>query len=166
MCSVIFGKINLFLNKLNSAAKIIILIMMIIMVPVVIANVLLRFLFGKSIIYSTELSKYAFVWVTFLGAAIALKEGSHAKVEFILDGFLKKIKKFLKLLNYLIIIGLSIIFIIVGIEQVIATLNICSPYMRFLPLGYVYLVIPISGFLILLFSFGHILELFKKEKVD
>ena len=139
---------------------------MIIMVPVVIANVLLRFLFGKSIIYSTELSKYAFVWVTFLGAAIALKEGSYAKVEFILDGFLKKIKKFLKLLNYLIIIGLSIIFIIVGIEQVIATLNICSPYMRFLPLGYVYLVIPISGFLILLFSFGHILELFKKEKVD
>lgn len=47
------------------------------MVVMTFGNVLLRYGFGEGLAFSEELSRYAFVWMTFLGAAAALRDGSH-----------------------------------------------------------------------------------------
>ena len=47
------------------------------MVLMVIGNVVLRYGFNSGNTVSEELSRWAFVWMTFLGAVIAVKEGGH-----------------------------------------------------------------------------------------
>ena len=47
------------------------------MVVLVFGNVLLRYGFNSGITLSEELSRWLFVWLTFLGAVIAMAEGSH-----------------------------------------------------------------------------------------
>jgi TRAP-type C4-dicarboxylate transport system permease small subunit len=47
------------------------------MVVMVFGNVVLRYAFNSGIDVSEELSRYFFVWLTFVGAIIAMHEGSH-----------------------------------------------------------------------------------------
>jgi TRAP-type transport system small permease protein len=48
-----------------------------IMVVMVFGNVVLRYAFNSGIAVSEELSRWLFVWLTFLGAIVALKENAH-----------------------------------------------------------------------------------------
>jgi TRAP-type C4-dicarboxylate transport system permease small subunit len=47
------------------------------MVILVFGNVLMRYAFNSGITVSEELSRWLFVWMTFLGAIVALKEHGH-----------------------------------------------------------------------------------------
>lgn len=53
------------------------------MVVLVFGNVVLRFGFHSGIPSSEELSRYAFVWLTFTAAALTLREGSHLGMDFL-----------------------------------------------------------------------------------
>lgn len=48
-----------------------------IMVVLVFGNVVLRYVFNSSIVVSEEVSRWLFVWITFMGAVIALREHTH-----------------------------------------------------------------------------------------
>jgi TRAP-type C4-dicarboxylate transport system permease small subunit len=47
------------------------------MVVLVFANVVLRYVFNSGITLSEELSRWLFVWLTFMGAIVAMHEGAH-----------------------------------------------------------------------------------------
>lgn len=47
------------------------------MVLMVLGNVVLRYLFNSGLEFSEEVSRFVFVWLTFIGAVVALKEGLH-----------------------------------------------------------------------------------------
>lgn len=51
--------------------------MLVLMVVLVFGNVVLRYGFNSSITVSEELGRWLFVWITFLGAVVALRERSH-----------------------------------------------------------------------------------------
>ena len=48
-----------------------------VMVVLVFGNVVLRYAFNSGITVSEEVSRWLFVWLTFLGAIVALKEHAH-----------------------------------------------------------------------------------------
>ncbi len=50
---------------------------MAVMVAMVFGNVVLRYVFNSGITVSEELSRWLFVWMTFLGAIVGLKEHGH-----------------------------------------------------------------------------------------
>jgi TRAP-type C4-dicarboxylate transport system permease small subunit len=47
------------------------------MVVLVFGNVFMRYAFNSGFTLSEELSRWLFVWVTFLGAIVAMREGTH-----------------------------------------------------------------------------------------
>ncbi len=47
------------------------------MVLMVFGNVVLRYVFNSGIVVSEELSRFFFVWLTFIGAVIAVHDGTH-----------------------------------------------------------------------------------------
>ena len=51
------------------------------MVAMVFGNVVLRYAFNSGILVSEELSRYFFVWLTFIGAIVAMREGAHLGVD-------------------------------------------------------------------------------------
>jgi TRAP-type C4-dicarboxylate transport system permease small subunit len=52
-------------------------LMLAVMVVLVFGNVVLRYAFNSGITVSEEVSRWLFVWLTFLGAIVALKEKGH-----------------------------------------------------------------------------------------
>ena len=54
------------------------------MVAMVFGNVVLRYAFNSGIIVSEELSRWFFLWITFVGAVVALKEHAHLGSDFLI----------------------------------------------------------------------------------
>ncbi len=54
-----------------------------VMVVLVFGNVVLRYAFNSGWTISEELSRWLFVWVTFLGAVVALRENAHLGTDFL-----------------------------------------------------------------------------------
>ena len=55
-----------------------------VMVVMVFGNVVLRYAFNSGIVVSEEVSRWLFLWMTFLGAVVALKERAHLGSDFML----------------------------------------------------------------------------------
>jgi TRAP-type C4-dicarboxylate transport system permease small subunit len=51
------------------------------MVIMVFGNVVLRYGFNSGILISEEMSRYCFIWLTFIGAMVAMREGGHLGVD-------------------------------------------------------------------------------------
>lgn len=56
-----------------------------IMVVLVFGNVVLRYAFNSNIAVSDEMSRWLFVWLTFLGAIVALKEHGHLGTDLLIS---------------------------------------------------------------------------------
>src|SRR5512133_2242077 len=54
---------------------------MVAMVAMVFGNVILRYAFNSGITVSEEMSRYCFIWLTYIGAMIAMREREHLGVD-------------------------------------------------------------------------------------
>jgi TRAP-type C4-dicarboxylate transport system permease small subunit len=54
---------------------------MVAMVIMVFGNVVLRYGFNSGITISEEMSRYCFIWLTYIGAMVAMREGGHLGVD-------------------------------------------------------------------------------------
>jgi TRAP-type transport system small permease protein len=66
-----------FINRYCKFLDAVIAIFLALMVIMVFGNVVLRYGFNSGIAISEELSRWLFVWVTFMGAVVALNERAH-----------------------------------------------------------------------------------------
>ena len=65
------------LDRLCRLLELLIALCLAVMVVMVFGNVVLRYVFNSGIAVSEELSRWLFVWMTFIGAIVALKEHGH-----------------------------------------------------------------------------------------
>lgn len=121
-------------------------------VIIVFAQVIMRSVFNYSLSWTEELSRYIFIWQTWLGTSTALKYNEHIKVELIYS-FVKneKIQKIIKILAYLIWFAFCLFLTYIGLKltQSMLSRNALSSGMR-IPLAFVYISLPISSILICL----------------
>jgi TRAP-type C4-dicarboxylate transport system permease small subunit len=69
------------MKQLNSLffrlAELTLVLLLTAMVIMVFGTVVLRYGFNDSIIYSEELSRFFFIWITFLGAVVTMRDNAH-----------------------------------------------------------------------------------------
>lgn len=65
------------LDPLFKALDAVLALLLASMVAMVFGNVVLRYVFNDGIVVSEELSRIFFVWLTFLGAIVAMRENTH-----------------------------------------------------------------------------------------
>lgn len=58
-----------------------VVVCMVAMVVMVFGNVVLRYGFNSGITVSEELSRYCFIWLTYIGAMVAMRDGAHLGVD-------------------------------------------------------------------------------------
>ena len=76
---------NPLINGTARALEILLVLLMAGMVLLVFGNVVLRYGFNSGITISEELSRWFFVWMTFMGAAIGLKERAHLGTDMLIS---------------------------------------------------------------------------------
>jgi len=67
------------------ALEAVIAICLAIMVVLVFGNVVLRYAFNSGIVVSEELSRIFFVWLTFIGAIVAVRDGTHLGMDNVVE---------------------------------------------------------------------------------
>jgi len=130
------------------------------LVAVVGINVFCRFILGFSISWAEEFARFAFIWVSFLGAALAFLNNKHFAIVF----FIKKVK--LEIRKPILIAGniLSTIFIgfllIKGVGIIKETIFQHSPIIG-MSMGWIYLSFAYCFIIMFVFSIYETLKLFK-----
>jgi len=61
--------------------ELLVVVCMVAMVIMVFGNVVLRYAFNSGISISDEMSRYCFIWLTYIGAMVAMREGGHLGVD-------------------------------------------------------------------------------------
>ena len=74
------------MNRACRALEAVIAAMLAVMVVLVFGNVVLRYGFNSGITVSEEVSRWLFIWMTFLGAIVALREHGHLGVDMVVHG--------------------------------------------------------------------------------
>lgn len=119
-------------------------------VIIVFLQVIMRSMFNFSLSWTEELSRYIFIWQTWLGTSMALKYDQHIKVELIFS-FAKNIKlqRAIKILADIIWFAFSLFLTFNGFKltQSMISRHALSSGMR-VPLAFIYVALPISSLLI------------------
>lgn len=107
------------------------------MVILVFVNVVLRYGFNSGIALSDEGARYLFVWLTFIGAVIALRDNTHLGIDLVfrrLPAFGQRVCAVLAELLMLFCCGL---FLVGSVKQTLINMDNLSPVAG-LPLGWMY----------------------------
>jgi TRAP-type C4-dicarboxylate transport system permease small subunit len=115
-------------------------------------NVVLRYVFNNPIQWAEEFSRYAYIWVVFLGAAACSKRKMHIAIDAVTSCMSKPAQAFCSLLVEVMILILMGTIAYYG--WVLCTMATQATSTLKIPQYTVYLVVPISAALIFLHSLG------------
>lgn len=69
------------IERFFSFLELLVVVCMVAMVIMVFGNVVLRYGFNSGISVSDEMARYCFIWLTFIGAMVAMRDGAHLGVD-------------------------------------------------------------------------------------
>jgi TRAP-type C4-dicarboxylate transport system permease small subunit len=124
-------------------------------------QVITRYFLASPSTFSDELARYLLIWIGTLGAAYVSGQGMHLNIDLLPSKLEGKARYRLQIFIYvLVILFVAASFVIGGLRLVYITYSLgqTSAAMQ-LPLAYVYMIIPVSGVLIVIYKIRDIINL-------
>lgn len=141
-------------NSIDKALSWTLVVLMSVMVINVLWQVASRYILGSPSLFTDELASFLLIWVGLFGAAYAAGQKAHLAIDILPNKLTGQKKHMLNViisvlsilfaLTVMVIGGLRLVYLTLSLEQLSATLRV--------PLGYVYLAIPLSGLLIIYYT--------------
>lgn len=132
--------------RLNQA---LIVLLMASMAILVFANVVMRYVFNQSIFWVEEFTQIQMIWVAYLGAGLALREGRHVAVDMLQDVLPAPLRKAVRWIIALAMALFLLTLLVLGVQIAEFTWSQETPAMG-LPAGLPYLGIPLGAAAMLL----------------
>ena len=126
-----------------------------------------RYLLSSPSTFTDELAGFLLIWVALLGAAYVTGQKQHLAIELIINKVNARKANTLRIIIQAAVIVFTLFVMVVGGIWLIYTrfyLGQVSAALQ-LPLGYVYMVLPISGVFIIYYSIVNSMELINSLKV-
>lgn len=146
-------------KKVDKILSYLLIAIMSVMVLNVLWQVFTRFVIGTPSSFTDELARYLMIWVGILGAAYAAGKDMHIAINVLTQKFNKETQQKLATIVKLMVILFALTAMVIGgsrLVYVTYVLNQLSPALQ-IPLAYVYLVIPLSGLVIIYYKIMDIL---------
>lgn len=125
-----------------------------------------RYVLNSPSSYTDELAGYLLIWVGLLGAAYVAGKREHLAIDILLQRSSPKRKLQLEIIISVVVILFAVSVLIVGGIWLVYTrfyLSVKSAALG-MPLGFVYLVLPLSGLLITYFDIDNIRNIIKSYR--
>lgn len=147
-------------QKIDYILSSLLILLMGVMVLNVLWQVASRYLLNSPSSFTDELAGFLMIWVGLLGAAYATGKGLHLAIDILHESVnLPTRRKLDIVINFLIILFAISVLLIGGGRLVYLTLYLEQSSANLeVPLGYIYLAIPISGLLISYYALHNILS--------
>ncbi|MFO8002289.1 MAG: TRAP transporter small permease [Marinilabilia sp.] len=155
-----------FRKKVDKTLEVFLVVIMSTLVIDVVWQVASRYLFGAPSSFTDELAVFLLIWVGMAGAAYVKGKNEHLAIDILPDKLTPPARN-----RLMVFINL---FIIIFSATIMVTGGSWLAYTRFnmgqvssalqLPVGFVYLIVPISGILMIYYSIDDIIQLNKEYK--
>ncbi|UOF88637.1 TRAP transporter small permease [Fodinisporobacter ferrooxydans] len=143
---IIFQKISDWANLL---AEMVGVILFVVLIFVIGAEVVARYVFNSSFSWSEEFGRMVFVWIIFLGASIGFKRGAHMGLHFIIGLASKKIKQMMSAATLFLSSVFFLFIIIEGIQVSIQMIPQLTSAMQ-ISVAWEYSAIPVGALFMLI----------------
>ena len=154
-----------FQHKLNRVLEVFLVILMSVLVIDVLWQVFSRYLLSSPSSFTDELAGFLLIWVGLLGAAYVAGRKEHLAIDILIQKSPPERQRKLQYLIHSLIFLFALFVMFVGGVILMYTrfiLQVKSAALQ-LSLGYVYIIIPISGLIIMFYEIIHMIDL-KKSK--
>ncbi len=145
--------------KIDRGLEMVLSFLMGFMILNVLWQVFSRYVMGAPSSFTEELARYLLIWIGLLGGAYASGKGLHLAMNLFHDKLSAKAKVRLEIILEALIIIFAFAFLIVGGTRLVYLtfyLGQISAALE-MPLGFVYLIIPVSGVFFIFYSIDNIL---------
>jgi TRAP-type C4-dicarboxylate transport system permease small subunit len=157
-----------FNKALNKSLEALLVFLMSVLVIDVLWQVASRYILSNPSSYTDELAGFLLIWVALLGAAYVTGRNEHLAIDILLQKTIESRKMNLQLAIYICIFVFALTVMFVGGTWLVYTrflLRVQSAALQ-LPLGYVYMVLPVSGALIMYYTIFSISQLKSNRSVN
>ncbi len=127
----------------------------------VLAQILFRYLLNDPLVWSEELTRYLFIWLSFTGWMIASRRSDHIRVTMLRDRFPEGLSRLIELTVQLGYILLAVVLTWYGGLLVKKNLGIDTITMP-VPFALVYLIVPLAGLVILFVALETMVTLLRR----
>jgi TRAP-type C4-dicarboxylate transport system permease small subunit len=110
--------------------------------------------------FTDELSRFLLIWIGLLGASYATGKKMHLTIDLLPNSLTGRKKKILNLIIHLLVMLFAfLVMVIGGIRLVYITLTLGQTSSALeIPLGYIYMIVPVSGIMIIFYSILNLVE--------
>lgn len=122
-------------------------------------QIVTRFVFNSPSTVSEELLTYSFTWMALLATAYVFGKRDHMRMGFLADKFSGRIQKALSVGAEVLIMLLAGAVMVYGGFTIVQLTMTQSTASLGIPMGVVYIIIPVSGVLIVFYSILNIVDL-------
>jgi TRAP-type C4-dicarboxylate transport system permease small subunit len=144
-----------FFSLLKKIERWLLIVLMILLAIFCFMQVFWRLILNDPLSWSEEVSRYLFVWLTFVGAAVAVGEWGHFQVDVLIGKLSPGAMLAFRWFAYLAIAFFAVMMLGPGWTLLAKISNQLSPAMR-ISMSLPYAALPISGALMLLHLVQHI----------
>ncbi len=114
-----------------------------------------RYVMGEATYWHEEVARFLFIWMAFLGAAVAVRRRMHYVVHLIVDRFGGGGKYLTSIFCWLLVMGFSVFLLIQGLKVMEGVSVQVSPALE-LNLSWVFLAVPVNGVLSFIYAGEHL----------
>lgn len=118
---------NRYIDRCARALELAIAGFLALMVVLVFGNVVLRYGFNSGIVISEELSRWLFIWLTFMGALVALRENAHLGTDMLVSRLPVGGKKTCLLVSQLCMLYINWLFFSGSLQQARINWDVLAP---------------------------------------
>jgi TRAP-type C4-dicarboxylate transport system permease small subunit len=146
--------LRLIKNVLDRLLETLVMVVVAVLVLDVLLQVFTRFVLNKPSSWTEELAVFMLIWVSLLGAAVALGRGAHLGIDYFVGKLPERVRLGTEVFVFFSVAAFSFLVMVVGgIDLVRSTLELGQPSPALnVQMGHVYLAVPISGFFLTLYA--------------
>ncbi|RAV28855.1 TRAP transporter small permease [Sinomicrobium soli] len=141
-------------KKLDKFLGTVLVLLLAILVIAVLWQIFSRYVMNSPSSVTEEIARYLLIWVGILGAAYCSGQQDHLAIEILPPRLEEKSRMRLKVVLNVIIMLFSVLVFVIGGARLVYLNHVLgqSSAALHLPLSYVYLVVPLSGVVILVYK--------------
>jgi TRAP-type C4-dicarboxylate transport system permease small subunit len=146
--------LRLIKRALDRSLEGLVMVVVAVLVLDVLWQVLTRFVLNHPSTWTEELAVFLLIWVSLLGAAVALNRGAHLGIDYFVGKLPARARLGTEVFVFFCVSAFSFFVMVVGgIDLVTSMLELgqTSPALH-VKVGYVYLAVPVSGFFLTLYG--------------
>lgn len=137
-----------YISYMNRGIKHFLNVILALLVIAVFLQVIFRFVLNQPLAWTEEMARYCLVWITFLGAAYAMSSKAHIGMEVFVNLFALPMRKVLYVIATVASLTFFLLMVVEGYDLAARSMSQLSPVLR-IPMGAIYAVIPLSGFILI-----------------